>query len=141
MKKKVSKIKSVILTLNKSCGKKSLKNKVLPFWDFIFKDFLWFNTKRTPEKSPLIVENSCEQKMFTTMHGKKRFDILNTPCFIQHVHKHRGKVLFYKNILDLTSFSQNLGLFFISLDPVILFPGTLFPGFFQKLFFSCDFLT
>ena len=93
------------------------------------------------------MENSCEQKMFTTMHGKKRFDILNTPCFIQHVHKHRGKVLFYENILDLTSFSQNLGLFlfgyifFISLDPVILFPGTLFPGFFQKLFFSCDFLT
>ena len=42
-----------------------------------------FNTKKSPEKSTIIVENAWEQRMFTTME-KQGFDNKNAPSYIQY---------------------------------------------------------
>ena len=36
-----------------------------------------------PEKSPILVENTCRQRMFTTKQ-KKAIDIKNIPGYIQY---------------------------------------------------------
>ena len=86
--KKFSELKSHYFGTKKVLWKKVLEikvsgNKVLTFWDFIFIQ------KKSPEKSPLIVENAWKQKMFTTM-GKKGL----------HVKMHKRKGL--ENASDLT---------------------------------------
>ena len=57
-------------------------------------------------------------------HAKKRAIDIKTPLVIFNMQK---KVLFIKNVSDLTSFSQDYGLFFFrTLISVILFPETFF---------------
>ena len=70
------------------------------------------------------MENAWEQKMFTTKQ-KKGLDIKKTPVGIFNMQMHRRKVRFMKNVSDLTSLSQTIGLFLRTLIPVILFPESL----------------
>ena len=91
---------------------------------------VWFYTKKSPEKSPLIVEKAWEQRMFITM--EKGGLILKTPLAILNMQMHKRKVLFMKTSQTWPHFLKTwdffLGFFFFgfiffrTFTPVIIFP-------------------
>ena len=80
--------------------KKSPEIKSYQFETFFSRTFflvpVWFYTKTSPERSPILVDNTWEQRMFTTMTKKGQLIL---------------KCRSIENVLDLTSCSQNSGLF------------------------------
>ena len=107
------------------------------FENLFFRDiFQW-----QKPKSPLILENAWEQRMFTTAWKIKVLYIKNTPGYIQYADAQK-KSPFYEN----ASFSQDLGLFFfgyifffigcpniLSYDFIKI--GTFLPSFYFQVFF------
>ena len=76
-------------------NKKSLEIKSYHFQTFFLGLFFWLQydfKKSTWKKSPFLVENAWEQRMFTTME-KQGLDIKNAPGYI-HLQVLRRKVLF-----------------------------------------------
>ena len=84
--------------------------------------------KKVPGKKSFYIEKWMGIKdayNFTTM-GKKRLDN-KTPLAILNMQMHRRKVLFYENVSDLTSFLQDLELFFLVFFFGFIFLITLIP--------------
>ena len=85
-------------TIKSSVEKSLWIKKSLLFWDFFPGLFFWCQYDFI-QKSPLIVENAWEQRMFSTM-GKKGL-ILKTLIATFNMQMHHGrKVLFYENFSD-----------------------------------------
>ena len=76
------------------------------------------------QKSPILIDNAWEQRMFTTMQKKGAIDI-KTP---KTLFKIQIKSIFYENVLELISFSQDFGLLFLGF-------------FFLRIYFLLDFIS
>ena len=101
--KKVYEKKVLNFGTQKSCGKKcpwnkkSLEIKSYHFRTLFFRTFF-------------LVSVQCMGTKDVYYHAKKRAIDIKTPLVIFNMQK---KVLFIKNVSDLTSFSQDYGLFFL----------------------------
>ena len=80
--------------------------------------------KNVTGKKSYLSRKCMEQRMFTNMI--KKGQLIQKHPWIYSICRCLEKKSFYKNVSDLTSFSQDIGLFFFrTLIPVFLFPETL----------------